>query len=604
MNSEPTSSIESAVRTGVAVGAPHPTEAYGDFLNCFGRAVKCISLYGASHPLTINYVKDALYQVGQVVLRTRRDRLVLTAAGERVLVNGARPPETAMARDIVRGLFVGHGLKSLSLLAGTTLSELSSLCELAAVSGKAPGEGDLQDFISLRGATHILFEAEGHSPRPTEIPPSSAPPASSPPRRSQGLSFGTLLKSIVESAASDPEERLHLYQDAAGLVKEALSRRVEEATRELRQEKQRILGEQARTEHVLSKVADGQVIVDKQGKILMMNPAAEEISGKRLVDVAGKHIMESVDPRVQMVAMSQDLELPAEGHVFKEIRVIAQEEVERALRRSLALVQDDAGRVVGTYAVLPDVAKYKETLRLQEEFLSRVTHDLKAPLASISCGLELLALRVGPRMAPEEAGFVDICLKNTHQLGRMISEILDFSKLESGKMTVRAVATPAASMLAEAVEGLGPWAQTKGLSLAAQPVLPGLTVRADPIRVVQILTNLISNAIKSTPSGGRVVVAATPGVKDDRDCAIFSVKDTGNGIPQESLRRVFEKFFKLEGPQGYREGVGLGLTIVQDLVGLHGGRVWAESEVGAGATFFFTLPLAAAAEVEESSWQS
>ena len=610
----------------------HPTEVYGDFLNCLGRAVKCVSLYGAGHPLTVDYLKEASYQLGQIVARTRSDGLVLTFAGERLLVNGARATETSQAREVMRGIFGAHGLTSLTFLAAVTPPELSTLCELAAASANASGERDLRDLLAARSVTHILCETEPtwvekppksfalEPPFPPAVPaervpaprpepaPRSAPvipaappvsPTSSPERKSPTLSFGTLLKTIVESASADPGERLQLYQEAAGLVKEALNRRVEEATQGLEQEKRRVVGEQARAERVLSTVADGKVVVDKEGNVLMMNAAAEQISGKRLIDMVGKPLSESVDPEVQMVTMSEDLELPRDGQASKQIRVIAQEEVERALRRSLALVQDDAGRLVGTYAVLPDVVKYKETLRMQEEFLSRVTHDLKAPLSSLSCGLELIATRMGPRMAPEETSFVDICLRNTRQLRRMINEILDFSKLESGQMTVHPVATQAAGMLTEAVEGLGPWAKTRGLSLCAAPIPGGLSVLADPIRVVQVLTNLVSNAIKSTPEGGRIVVAAEAGAGKDRGFEVFSVKDTGCGIPKEGLPRVFEKFFQVEGAQARREGVGLGLTIVQELVALHRGRVWVESEVGAGSSFFFTIPLAE----EESPWE-
>ncbi|MEK7234047.1 MAG: ATP-binding protein [Elusimicrobiota bacterium] len=589
----------------------HPTEVYTSFLNCLGRAVKCVSLYGPSHPLSADYVKESLNQLMLIASRTRSDRLVLTLSGDRILVNDMRATETTQTREVLKFFFGAYDLTSITILAAASLAELSGLCVLAASPAQSSGESAFRELLARKGMTHILCisapdKTESltrtivREPLPPSAPTPSAPAPSAPARRPSAFSFGSLLKTLVESAATNPEERLQLYQEAAGLVKEALNRRVDEATHELHAEKQRLVGEKVRTDQVLSTVADGKVIVDKEGKILMMNAAAESISGKRLIDMVGKHITESVNPEIQMVTMSEDLELPTNEKEAKQIRIIAQEEVERALRRSLALVQDDAGRLVGTYSTLPDVAKYKEALRMQDEFLSRVTHDLKAPLASISCGLEMLAARMGPKMAAEETSFVDICLRNTRQLGRMINEILDFSKLESGQMSVHPVATLVTTLLTETVEGLGPWAKTRDISLSAAPAPVGLTVIADPVRLIQILTNLVANAIKSTPAGGRIVVAAGSGTGKERGCAIFSVMDTGCGIPKEDLTRIFGKFYQVEATQERREGVGLGLAIVQDLVTLHRGRVWVESTVGEGSSFFFTIPLAGASAPAEA----
>lgn len=603
----------------VSPSAPRsPVELYSDFLSGLGRAVKCNSLYKASHPLTLECMKEVVDQLEKSISQTRAEKLTLAASGERWTVNGLRTLEAPQAREMLLMFFADYGLQRLTFVPGLRIYELSALCALASRPAYLSDKMTFEDFLSQMGVKHILHERSS-GPRaadaPAEIPPPAAPaaepsPAPFPPpapgaapaarlspdaaaRKFSGLSFGPLLKALVESAVDDPDERAHVYQDAFGLVKDALDRHVAQATETLHREKRRILSEQERTEQVLSTVADGKVIVDKDGNILMMNRAAEEISGKRLADVAGKHISESVNPGEQMVAMSADIELPPDGALSKDIRVIAQAEVERALKSSLALVQDDAGRVVGTYAVLPDVAKFKEAVKMQEEFLSRVTHDLKAPLSSLNCGLELIASRLGPRLGPEESGMIDICLRNSRQLGRMIGEILDFSKMESGQMAVRCVETSAGPLIREAVEGLGPWAKTKGLTLEAAALEPELAILADGVRVVQILTNLISNAIKSTPAGGRITVSARPGQGPDAGRAVLSVRDTGCGISPADIERIFEKFIQLDAPGHRKEGVGLGLTIVQELVRMHQGRVWVDSAPGKGSTFSFTLPFAA-----------
>jgi len=173
----------------------------------------------------------------------------------------------------------------------------------------------------------------------------------------------------------------------------------------------------------------------------------------------------------------------------------------------------------------------------------------------------------------------------------MIEKVLDFSKLESGEMSVCVADCPADPVLNEAVTGLGPWARKCGLTLTAEPA-PGLVVLADRLRLIEILNNLISNAIKAAPGGGRITASARRGAGEQRGHAVFSVCDTGPGLAKGDLERIFEKFVQVGSST---EGVGLGLSIVRDLVRLHGGRAWAESEPGRGATFSFTIPLASVA---------
>ncbi|MBI5623912.1 MAG: PAS domain-containing protein [Elusimicrobia bacterium] len=417
-------------------------------------------------------------------------------------------------------------------------------------------------------------------------PPSSPAPDSHGDRL--GVSFGSVLRKLVETAVQDPDERSHIYEDVVAMVKETLDRHVDQATQALSEEKARIVRQAARTERVLTTVADGKFTVDKEGRVLMMNASAEMITGKRLADLAGKHITEGVKEGEHMVALAEDLASPAVDGAG--VTVVADEAVGGAMRRSLALVRDDAGRVVGTYASLPDAAKFKEAQRLQEEFLSRVTHDLQSPLAAICSGLELLADKVSSVGGPETAQYIDICMRNSRHLSGMIREILDFSKLDSGKMTVHPAPVSASSLLKEAVESLQPWAKTRKLRLEARSAHADFSVLADQPRVVQVLTNLISNAVKSTKEGGSITVAAVPAAEDGQ--GIFAVKDTGSGISPEDLGRIFEKFVQVG--DGRRDGVGLGLSIVQEFVRLHGGAVWAESEPGKGSVFYFTLPLSQA----------
>jgi len=405
-----------------------------------------------------------------------------------------------------------------------------------------------------------------------------------------GMSLGSLLTNLVESAVRDPHERVKVYEDALKMIKESLQQQVEQSTQALVKEKEQILNTRNRTEQVLAKVAEGKVIVDKDGKILMMNPAAEEISGKRLIDVAGQHVSKHLNTGDHFLTISEDMDLTNGAPLSGQISVTGDEHVGQALRRSMALLEDDEGRVIGAYATLPDITKFRETQRLQEEFLSKITHELQSPLSSISSALEMLTDTAVTKLDPDEEKFLAISVRNSRRLTELIRSILDFSKLQSGRLSVHPEPADLGPILAEAGDGLLPWAKTKGINLVVrQPQQPILAL-ADGKRVVQILTNLISNAIKSTPRSGTVLVAASRAANPE-PCVIIGVRDTGPGISKEGLNKIFAKFVQLESSEP-REGVGLGLSIVRELVSLHGGKTWAESELGKGATFYFTLPLA------------
>ncbi|MDA8131017.1 MAG: ATP-binding protein [Elusimicrobia bacterium] len=406
----------------------------------------------------------------------------------------------------------------------------------------------------------------------------------------KGGGLGELLTRLIDSAIKDPNDRVKMYEDALRTIKESMGRQIAKATSELAAEKKQILDTRTRTEQVLAHVAEGKVIVDKDGKILMMNTAAEEMSGRKLFEVVGKHISEHLNPAEHILTLSKDMDLSSGKAPTGEVSDVGDEGVRGAMRRSMALLQDDQGRVVGAYMTLPEVTKYRDAQRLQDEFLSRVTHDLQSPLSSISSALEMLSDTAGAKLDGDENNFLAISIRNSQRLSEMIRGILDFSKLQSGKMPVHPEPCMLGPMLNEGVDGLLPWAKTKGIKLTLKTSAQDVPVLADHPRIVQVLSNLISNAIKSTPSGGSIVVAAARAAMPE-PCAMIGVRDNGPGISKKDLDRIFERFVQLE-DGGKREGVGLGLSIVKEFVAMHKGRIWAESEQGKGTTFYFTLPLA------------
>ncbi len=225
---------------------------------------------------------------------------------------------------------------------------------------------------------------------------------------------------------------------------------------------------------------------------------------------------------------------------------------------------------------------------------SYMTHELRAPLTSIRSALGLLAMNLEGRLSPEEAETLRLAAKNAERLGGLIDDVMDFSKTRAGRMETSCEALIPEELLDEAVESLRAWAVAKGVRLAKLPSEEPLPrVWADRRRTVQALTNLVSNAIKFTPAGGRVELSARVGRHQHAGTIQFRVKDTGPGIPAKDLERVFACFEQSALGAKASHGTGLGLTLAKSMVELMGGRIWAESWPGLGATLCFTLPLVA-----------
>ncbi|UQA60289.1 ATP-binding protein [Polyangium aurulentum] len=236
--------------------------------------------------------------------------------------------------------------------------------------------------------------------------------------------------------------------------------------------------------------------------------------------------------------------------------------------------------------VTVDVTELKRTIEARDRVLGVVSHDLRNPLGVIAAGASAISMAA----APDESGArirrqAELVGRNARLMARMISDLSDVASLEAGHLSVRLTAEDASRLVDEALaSGLEERARKKGVSLRSE-VAPNLPrVSADHDRFLQIFTNLVNNAINATDAGGAVLVRA----EASRGEVVFSVADTGRGIDEHQLPHLFEAYWRAD-PAAYK-GTGLGLPIVKGLVEAHGGRIWVESEVGRGTTFFFTLP--------------
>jgi signal transduction histidine kinase len=249
----------------------------------------------------------------------------------------------------------------------------------------------------------------------------------------------------------------------------------------------------------------------------------------------------------------------------------------------LALAEDIARRAA---LAIDNARLYQEAqraIRARDGLIAVVSHDLRTPLTTIAGTVEILARSEAPD--EKRRKWVDALRRSADWMKRLIDHLLDIARIEAGRFSIQEHPCPAGALLREVFELMQPLAQHKALRLEVQAPARKYEIRCDRPRILQVLSNLIGNAIKFTPEGGAIVVSAEAGDREVR----FSVRDNGSGIAADELPHIFERFWQAR--EGTRLGAGLGLAIAKGIVDAHGGEIWGESEQGKGSTFYFTLPL-------------
>ena len=350
----------------------------------------------------------------------------------------------------------------------------------------------------------------------------------------------------------------------------------------------KVLTDKRRTEAVIRSIAEGLVVVDEQGKVIMMNPAAEKLLGVSRKNKIGAPITESLREE-QLLSLASGNDDKKDGQ--REIELISQQdETKKILRASSAVIENESGQTVGMVSVLSDITKQKELDRLKASFVANVSHELRTPLIAIDKSLSLIMNNAAGELSPPQKQFLAIAERNLKRLNLLINDLLDLSKLESGRTEFKRQLSPIENVINESADSFNNWTQTKSITIERR-IQKGLPdVNMDPNRIIQVLTNLIGNAIKFTPNNGKITVQAV--LDNSKKEVKVSVADTGIGIARENLAKVFDKFYQVgERVSSDMFGTGIGLSIAKEIVELHGGRIWAESERGSGATFIFALPL-------------
>ncbi len=352
--------------------------------------------------------------------------------------------------------------------------------------------------------------------------------------------------------------------------------------------------EAARNQAILDGVADGVLYADASGKIVLFNPAAERILEIPRQQAIGRSIREmlglyGVEGRKWLKTLEDWAAHPADR--------TPEEFIAERLQLGDRIVSVHAAPIIrgteylGTVSVFRDITAEVEADRAKTEFISTVSHELRTPMTSIKGYADLLMLGMAGPLDEQQKHFIGIIRNNAERMVALVSDLLDISRIESGRVQLDLRAVHIHEVVGQVVHTLQGRALGKGLAFQIDVSEDLPPVWGDSNRVAQILTNLISNAIQYTPPGGQVTVSA----RINGDMLEVSVADTGIGISKENQRKIFDRFFRADDPLVQETpGTGLGLPITASLVQMHGGQIWVESELGEGSTFTFTLPLATA----------
>jgi PAS domain S-box-containing protein len=388
-----------------------------------------------------------------------------------------------------------------------------------------------------------------------------------------------VLARIILAWASRPlRQEEVLKQHAAELA------RVNSALKAEIEERARAEGERDRFFHMSLEML---CIAGTDGYFKELNAAWERTLGWTLEELKSRPFIELVHPDDREMTSIERQRLRMGGSVLDfENRYLAKDGTYRWLSWSSS-ADPERGLI---YAVARDVQEQKRIEQMKNDFVSVVSHELRTPLTSIRGSLGLIAGGVAGELPEKARSLVEIAAKNSERLARLINDILDIEKIESGKMGFRFAPVDLGPLVEQAVESNRAYAETLGVELRRAAAVPEARVWADADRLLQVMANLLSNAAKFSPQGSTVEVGVRRMTPRD-GCLRVSVRDHGRGIPPEFQAHVFERFAQADSSSTRQKGgTGLGLSISKAIVERHGGTLSFESEPGAGTTFFFDLP--------------
>jgi len=371
-------------------------------------------------------------------------------------------------------------------------------------------------------------------------------------------------------------------------VENNFSKTIDEINFLLKDATKEISREEDYLQTILKGMAEGVLAVDGRGRIRMVNealrklfPLPPEVLDRTLLElIRNAELEEAIREAIRNGKISAfELTLPTSPGRSYEVNVVG-------IRPTSERINEEGREMGGAIAVFHDISRLKELERIRQDFVANVSHELRTPLTTIKGYAETL---LEGAMKEEVAfQFIQVIKRHTDRLTKIVEDLLTLSKIESKEFQLKMEVISLRDLIDGVIGFVKEPAEKKKISISPNEIPSSLTLKADRNYLEQILINLLDNAIKYTPEGGRITISA---IENNSEEIQFSVGDNGIGIPREDLPRIFERFYRVDkGRSQESGGTGLGLSIVKHLVQAHGGRIWVESRLGEGSTFSFTLP--------------
>ena len=370
-----------------------------------------------------------------------------------------------------------------------------------------------------------------------------------------------------------------------------LSREFNRMTERLRKYEEinieKLISEKKKSEAIVSTILDPIVVADQEGKIVLMNQLAEDIFDVSEEASIGKEFHEVVKNPELSKYVKRYLEGESSMTIppYFELRFDGED---RYFRIKLNSSKDKSGRVMGVILILQDVTQFKELDKMKSEFMARVSHEFRTPLTSINMTLDILKDEHIGHVNKKQRELLVAAKKDAERLTKLVRELLELSRLESGKIQLKEDIVGVRSLIEFSVQPVLLQFNDKNVKLTvnADNTIPEFV--ADFQQLSWVISNLVTNALRFTEPDGTVAIDATTNGED----LIVAVRDTGCGIEPEELEKVFDKFVQLHDSSNPSPGsVGLGLSIAKEIVELYGGRIWVDSRVGMGSVFTFSIPI-------------
>lgn len=369
--------------------------------------------------------------------------------------------------------------------------------------------------------------------------------------------------------------------------------------------------EQLKSDILLKSIGDGVIVIDLSGNIQLYNPPSEDITGWPEDEAVGIHYQQVMPLEDEEGNRLEGQKNPFHQAIMgkqrvkrKDIVIVNRNQKKLNLALTVAPIFASANNVTGAVAVFSDISNEKQSARQRDEFISTASHEMRTPVAAIE---GFLALAMNPKVSNIDENaqkYIQKAYDSTQHLGKLFRDLLSITKLEDGRIKNNPEPFELGKIIKAAVDELQFKAEQKSLDLKLKSsqsagnqkgIMPLYYVNADPERVREVFVNLVDNAIKFTPQGE--VNVSIEG--DEREVTV-GVHDQGVGIPEDEVKHLFQKFYRVDNSKT-REigGTGLGLYLSRTIIEMYGGRIWVESEEGKGSSFYFTLPRLTYSQAQE-----